>query len=298
MLRIKGLCKTYDNGVQALKNVNLEIPNGMFGLLGPNGAGKSSLMRTIATLQQCDQGSIHLDDVNVLTQPQQTRQIMGYLPQDFGVYPRFSAQKMLNHFAALKGITHAGEREDTVAGLLAMVNLWDVRHQKLGTYSGGMLQRFGVAQALLGNPRLVIVDEPAAGLDPEERNRLLNLLSEIGEQVVVILSTHQVENVRDLCRQMAILVGGQVVAEGQPRDLIAQMKNKVWATVVTKAQVHTYQQRHQVLSTRLYAGGIALRVQNEVSPGPEFEPAETGLEDIYFSTIRFQKTRKAIACKS
>jgi len=294
MLRIKGLSKTYDNGVQALKDVNLEIPNGLFGLLGPNGAGKSSLMRTIATLQQADQGSIHFDNIDVLNQPTEMREQLGYLPQDFGVYPQFSAQTMLNHFAALKGFTQSGERKETVQGLLAMVNLWDVRHQKLGTYSGGMLQRFGVAQALLGNPRLVIVDEPAAGLDPEERDRLLNLLSEIGEQVVIILSTHLVGNVRDLCREMAVLVKGQVVASGEPEQLVDALAGQIWSTVVDKADVALYRCEHEVLSARLFAGRIALRVKSLKVPGPEFTAVTASLEDVYFSVLEKSKQEPAL----
>ena len=294
MLRIEGLSKTYDNGVQALNNVNLEIPNGLFGLLGPNGAGKSSLMRTIATLQQADTGSIRFDDIDVVRQPMEMRKQLGYLPQDFGVYPQFSALNMLNHFAALKGITQSGERKDTVQGLLAMVNLWDVRNQKLGTYSGGMLQRFGVAQALLGNPRLVIVDEPAAGLDPEERDRLLNLLSEIGEHVVIILSTHLVGNVRDLCRQMAVLVKGQVVASGEPERLVSELEGQIWSTIVDKADVALYRREHDVLSARLYAGRIALRIRSEKTPCPEFSPVAASLEDVYFSVLAKSKQEPAL----
>lgn len=289
MLRIKGLSKTYDNGVHALKDVNLDIPNGLFGLLGPNGAGKSSLMRTIATLQQCDSGSITFNDMDSLKNPMEMRKLLGYLPQDFGVYPQFSALTMLNHFAALKGITQMGERKDMVQGLLAMVNLWDVRNQKLGTYSGGMRQRFGVAQALLGNPRLVIVDEPAAGLDPEERDRLLNLLSEIGEQVVIILSTHLVENVRDLCRQMAVLVQGEVVAGGEPEQLVEELNGQVWSTLVNKDMVKSYQESHEVLSARLFGGRIALRIKSETAPGPLFQPARANLEDVYFSVLAKNK---------
>ncbi len=289
MLRINGLSKTYDNGVHALKNVDLKIPNGLFGLLGPNGAGKSSLMRTIATLQTADSGEIYFDDLNVLEDPAKMRRILGYLPQDFGIYPQFNAETMLNHFAALKGISSHGERKDTVHGLLAMVNLWDVRHRKLGTYSGGMLQRFGVAQALLGNPRLIIVDEPAAGLDPEERDRLLNLLSEIGENVVIILSTHLVENVRDLCSRMAILVGGQVMAGGEPEQLVNQLAGQIWTALSDRASVAEMRKNHQVLSARLFTGRIALRIRSQTSPGPQFRQVPANLEDVYFSVLSESK---------
>ncbi len=286
MLQIKHVSKTYDNGVQALQDVNLDIPTGMLGLLGPNGAGKSSLMRTIATLQQCDSGSIVLDNLDVLSEPHEARKLLGYLPQDFGVYPQFSAQTMLNHFAALKGITRTGERKETVQGLLAMVNLWEVRKQKLGTYSGGMRQRFGVAQALLGNPRLVVVDEPTAGLDPEERQRLLNLLSEISEKVVIVLSTHLVKDVRDLCRHMAILNKGRILSFGDPQQLVAKMEGKVWTAIVSKHEVDRYRETHQVLSTRLYAGNIAIRVVSDTDPGPNFSAATADLEDGYFFVLK------------
>jgi len=228
MLSIKSLSKTYSNGVRALDNVSLEIPNGMFGLLGPNGAGKSSLMRTISTLQEADSGSIEFNGIDVLKDKDAVRQQLGYLPQDFGVYPKVSAEDLLNHFAVLKGLTQSKQRKEVVDGLLKQVNLWDARKRKLGTFSGGMRQRFGIAQALIGNPKLVIVDEPTAGLDPEERNRFLNLLSEIGENVVVILSTHIVEDVTDLCPNMAIINKGQVLLTGKPRDAIAALNDRVW----------------------------------------------------------------------
>lgn len=290
MLQIKSVSKLYDNGVQALNNVSLEIPTGMFGLLGPNGAGKSSLMRTIATLQQCDSGSIVLDEIDVLSQPQEARKQLGYLPQDFGVYPQFSPQTMLNHFAALKGISQSGERKETVQGLLAMVNLWDVRNQKLGTFSGGMRQRFGVAHALLGNPRLVIVDEPTAGLDPEERQRLLNLLSEISEKAIILLSTHLVKDVRDLCSNMAIVDKGRILSGGDPQNLIDELEGKVWSSVVDKSEVSTYRVNHRVLSTRLFAGRIAIRVVSDTSPGPQFVPINADLEDGYFFVLNNSDT--------
>lgn len=294
MLRIEGLSKTYANGVHALANLNLEVKPGLFGLLGPNGAGKSSLMRTIATLQPCDSGAIQFGAIDVLTQPEEIRKTLGYLPQDFEVYPQFSALTMLNHFAALKGIAKRGERRDAVQGLLAMVNLWDVRHRKLGTYSGGMRQRFGVAQALLGNPRLVIVDEPAAGLDPEERQRMLNFLSEIGEHVVVILSTHLVEDVADLCRSMAILMNGSIVAGGEPERLIASLHGRIWSAVLDRSQIKSYREQWDVLSARLSAGRIALRIQSETSPGPAFRRVEANLSDVYFSVLN-QNRRQDMA---
>jgi len=293
MLRIKNLAKVYSNGVRALNRLNLEVPPGLFGLLGPNGAGKSSLMRTIATLQPCDEGEIHFGPINVLNQPDEIRKVLGYLPQDFGVYPQFSALTMLNHFAVLKGITQRGERKDAVEGLLAMVNLWDVRHRKLGTYSGGMRQRFGVAQALLGNPKLVIVDEPAAGLDPEERQRMLNFLSEIGEHVVVILSTHLVEDVADLCNRMAILMQGKIVAGGEPEQLIAKLEGNVWRALVDKSEVATYENKFSVLSARLFTGRIALRIQSETSPGDHFEQVAPNLSDVYFSVLHQNRLQPA-----
>ena len=233
MLSIKQLNKTYDNGVKAINNVTLEIGHGMFGLLGPNGAGKSSLMRTIATLQDPDSGSIHFDGLDVLAQPQALRRQLGYLPQDFGVYPKVTAEVLLNHFAVLKGLTARGERKEAVEALLQQTNLWEARKRNLGTYSGGMRQRFGIAQALLGAPKLVIVDEPTAGLDPEERNRFHNLLARIGEQVVVILSTHIVEDVTDLCPQMAVIVKGQVLVQGEPQAAIDTLRDKVWRRTVS-----------------------------------------------------------------
>lgn len=290
MLQIRDLSKTYPNGVQALKGVTLDIPKGMFGLLGPNGAGKSSLMRTLATLQEADHGSVSFDGIDVLRDKEQVRRILGYLPQDFGVYPRVSAADMLEHFAVLKGLTERRQRREVVDGLLRQVNLWDVRHRKLGTFSGGMRQRFGIAQALLGNPRLVIVDEPTAGLDPEERNRFLNLLAEIGEQVVVILSTHIVGDVTDLCPRMAIIAKGQVLLTGEPLKAIEALRQRVWRKVVRKADLVRYQRDFTVLSSRLVGGLPVVHLYSEAQPEAGFEPIDPDLEDVYFQRLRqFEK---------
>jgi len=285
MLTIKALNKTYANGVQALKDVNLEIPTGLYGLLGPNGAGKSSLMRTIATLQEPDSGSIHFDGIDVLQDKEGLRRQLGYLPQDFGVYPKVSAEDLLNHFAVLKGLTRRAERKEMVEGLLRQTNLWDARKRKLGTFSGGMRQRFGIAQALLGAPKLVIVDEPTAGLDPDERNRFLNLLAEIGEQVVVMLSTHIVEDVTDLCPRMAMIVKGEVLLQGEPQAAIDMLKDKVWRKRVSKASLPDYQQRFNVLSSRLVAGQPQINVHSESQPDDGFVQVEPDLEDVYFLKI-------------
>ena len=293
MLSIKALNKTYANGVQALKNVNLEIPNGMFGLLGPNGAGKSSLMRTIATLQEPDSGSIQFDQIDVLADSEALRRQLGYLPQDFGVYPKVSAEDLLNHFAVLKGLTQRAQRKEMVEGLLHQTNLWDARKRKLGTYSGGMRQRFGIAQALLGAPKLVIVDEPTAGLDPDERNRFLNLLAEIGEQVVVILSTHIVEDVTDLCPRMAMIVKGEVMLQGEPQAAIDTLKSKVWRKRVSKAALPQYQQRFNVLSSRLVGGEPQINVHADSQPEEGFVQVEADLEDVYFLKIRASQTSTA-----
>ena len=293
MLSIKALNKTYANGVQALKNVNLEIPNGMFGLLGPNGAGKSSLMRTIATLQEPDSGSIQFDQIDVLADSEALRRQLGYLPQDFGVYPKVSAEDLLNHFAVLKGLTQRALRKEMVEGLLHQTNLWDARKRKLGTYSGGMRQRFGIAQALLGAPKLVIVDEPTAGLDPDERNRFLNLLAEIGEQVVVILSTHIVEDVTDLCPRMAMIVKGEVMLQGEPQAAIDTLKSKVWRKRVSKAALPQYQQRFNVLSSRLVGGEPQINVHADSQPEEGFVQVEADLEDVYFLKIRASQTSTA-----
>ena len=286
MLSIKNLNKTYANGVHATNNVNLEIPNGLFGLLGPNGAGKSSLMRTIATLQEPDSGSIHFNGLDVLKNKEELRCQLGYLPQDFGVYPKVSAEDLLNHFAVLKGITNKADRKQSVEGLLRQTNLWDARKRALGTYSGGMRQRFGIAQALLGSPKLVIVDEPTAGLDPDERNRFLNLLSEIGEQVVVILSTHIVEDVTDLCPRMAMIAKGQVLVQGEPQAAIDSLQNKVWRCSVSKEALPTYQEKFTVLTTRLVAGKPQINVYSETQPDDGFRQVEANLEDVYFLQLR------------
>lgn len=286
MLSIKQLNKTYANGVKAINDVSLEIPNGMFGLLGPNGAGKSSLMRTIATLQDPDSGSIHFDGLDVLKDKEGLRRQLGYLPQDFGVYPKVSAETLLNHFAVLKGLTEKGPRKEAVEALLQQTNLWEARKRNLGTYSGGMRQRFGIAQALLGAPRLVIVDEPTAGLDPDERNRFLNLLAKIGEQVVVILSTHIVDDVTDLCPRMAMIIKGQVLVQGEPQAAIDTLHNKVWRRSVTTEELAHYQQTLNVLSTRLVGGKPQINVYADSQPDSGFVQIAADLEDVYFLHVR------------
>ncbi len=293
MLTLRNLSKTYANGVHALNDVSLDIPRGMFGLLGPNGAGKSSLMRTLATLQEADSGTATLQgadgaSIDILRDKDTVRRQLGYLPQDFGVYPKVSAEDLLEHFAVLKGLTARKQRREVVNGLLKQVNLWDARKRKLGTYSGGMRQRFGIAQALLGNPRLVIVDEPTAGLDPEERNRFLNLLAEIGESVAVILSTHIVEDVTDLCPTMAIMNKGQVLLAGKPNEAIAALSNQVWRKQVSKAALPDYESRHTVLSTRLVAGNPVIHVFSADLPEQGFEQVAPDLEDVYFQRLRLQ----------
>jgi ABC-type multidrug transport system ATPase subunit len=285
VLTIRNLSKSYGN-VTALRNVSLQIPAGMFGLLGPNGAGKSSLMRTIATLQEPDSGSIAFDGIDVLTNKMAVRRMLGYLPQDFGVYPKVSALGLLDHLAVLKGYLNRTERAGVVEALLRQVNLWDVRKRKLGTFSGGMRQRFGIAQALLGNPKLVIVDEPTAGLDPEERNRFLNLLADIGDTVVVILSTHIVEDVTDLCPRMAMICRGEVLMSGEPREAIAAMRDRVWSKMVSKAALPEYQSRYTVLSTRLIAGEPLIHVYSETRPEDGFAEVDPDLEDVYFQRLR------------
>lgn len=284
MLFIEGLTKTYPNGVRALDNVTLEIPKGMFGLLGPNGAGKSTLMRTLATLQGADSGSATFDGIEVLKQPEEIRKTLGYLPQDFGVYPRISALHMLEHLAVLKGVP-ANQRKEVVESLLRQTNLWDVRKKALAGYSGGMRQRFGIAQALLGDPRLIIVDEPTAGLDPEERQRFHNLLTEIGQNVIVILSTHIVEDVADLCPRMAVMNKGRIVVEGAPRELVAGLEGQVYEAKVSKEEVDALRQRYDVLSTRLSDGQVEVRVRASSDPGEGFEPRPAVLEDVYFANI-------------
>jgi len=285
MLKIDNLTKTYPNGVRALRGVNLEIPRGMFGLLGPNGAGKSTLMRTIATLQEADTGTITFGDLDVLRQKEEVRQILGYLPQEFGVYPRISATAMLDHFAVLKGITQAKQRKEVVAHLLQMTNLYDQRKLNISTFSGGMRQRFGIAQALLGDPKLIIVDEPTAGLDPEERNRFLNLLSEIGENVVVILSTHIVEDVSDLCQRMAIISSGQVRLTGDPGSIIERLQGKIWRKVIDKQELENFQKEFAVISTRWYAGRLEIHVFSDEDLDSGFEQVDADLKDAYFSTL-------------
>jgi ABC-2 type transport system ATP-binding protein len=286
MLTIRDLSKTYAKGIQALREVSLEIPKGMFGLLGPNGAGKSTLMRTIATLQDPDTGTITFDGLDVLKEKDATRRLLGYLPQDFGVYPKVTAQDLLDHFAILKGLTQRKQRRAVVEALLQQVNLWEARKRKLGTFSGGMRQRFGIAQSLLGDPKLMIVDEPTAGLDPEERNRFLNLLAEIGEQVVVILSTHIVEDVTDLCSRMAIISNGQVLMSGEPQDAIRALKDRVWRKPVSKMSLPEYQRNFRVLSSRLVSGQPVIHVYSEGRPEEGFEPVAPGLADVYFQQLR------------
>ncbi len=284
-LLIRNLSKTYANGVRALNGVSLTIPNGMFGLLGPNGAGKSSLMRTIATLQEPDAGTITLGNIDVLTEKDAVRRVLGYLPQEFGLYPSISAEVLLDHFASLKGIRDAKERKLAVEALLQQTNLWAARKKNLGGYSGGMRQRFGIAVALLGAPQLIIVDEPTAGLDPTERNRFLDLLSEIGENVVVILSTHIVEDVTELCSNMAIIAGGQVVATGQPADVIGELRGKVYRTKTEKAALAQLKSEYEVISSKLVAGQPVVRVFSDTPINGQFQPAEATLEDVYFHRL-------------
>ena len=284
-LIIDNLSKTYANGVQALQNISLEIPTGMFGLLGPNGAGKSTLMRTIATLQEADQGSIKLGKIDVLKQKNELRQVLGYLPQQFGLYPKISAEFLLNHFAVLKGITHKGERKNLVKALLHKTNLYEVRKQNLKGFSGGMKQRFGIAQALLSNPKLLIVDEPTAGLDPVERNRFYNVLSELGEKTVVILSTHIVDDVKELCTNMAIINKGQVCLKGNPKKILEDMKGKVYKKTIQKQELNSYKQNYQVISERLFSGKPNIHILSDVNPGDGFTLINAELEDVYFSEI-------------
>jgi ABC-2 type transport system ATP-binding protein len=284
-LRISNISKTYPNGVRALNDVSLTIPPGMFGLLGPNGAGKSTLMRMIATLQEPDEGSILLGNIDVLRQKDEVRKTLGYLPQEFGVYPKVSAEALLDHFALLKGIGERRARAEVVEALLRQTNLWEVRKQKLGGYSGGMKQRFGVAVALLGNPKLLIVDEPTAGLDPAERVRFLNLLSEIGENSVVLLSTHIVDDVSELCTRMAIIDRGEILLEAEPLRAVADLRGRVWRRVLSKDGLPALEREHAVISTKLLAGRTVARVYADTSPGSGFEPAEPDLEDVYFSAM-------------
>ena len=285
MLEIADLTHVYGNGTRALDGVTLTIPTGMFGLLGPNGAGKSTLMRTVATLQTPTSGAIRFGEIDVIAEPEALRRTLGYLPQDFGVYPRVSAYDMLDHMAVLKGVAGRGERRDTVESLLQQVNLWGVRRKALAGFSGGMRQRFGIAQALIGNPRLIIVDEPTAGLDPEERNRFLNLLGEIGDNVVVILSTHIVEDVADLCPRMAVLAGGRILLEGAPLELIEATRGRVWQKTIERGELDRFRADHRIISTRLFAGRTVIHVMADGSPGEGFSPVSGGLEDVYFSTL-------------
>jgi ABC-2 type transport system ATP-binding protein len=284
-LIIDNVSKTYSNGVKALQNISLEIPTGMFGLLGPNGAGKSTLMRTIATLQEADGGAISLGNLNVFTQKNEVRQVLGYLPQQFGLYPKVSAEVLLNHFAVLKGITNKGERKDLVDALLHKTNLYTVKKQNLGGFSGGMKQRFGIAQALLSNPKLLIVDEPTAGLDPVERNRFYNILSELGENTVVILSTHIVEDVKELCTNMAVINQGQVLLKGNPMKIIEELEGKVYQKTIVKSELETYKQNYQVISEKLFLGKPIIHILSDSNPGDGFTPVKTDLEDVYFSQI-------------
>lgn len=284
-LTIEHLSKTYPNGTQALKDVSFHIPTGMFGLLGPNGAGKSTLMRIIATLQEADSGSVRLGDVDVLGDKQAVRKLLGYLPQEFGVYPKVSALVLLDHIAMLKGVQHKGERRELVDALLHRVNLYDHRKKAVSSYSGGMRQRFGIAQSLIGNPRLIIVDEPTAGLDPSERNRFYNLLSEIGENVIVILSTHIVQDVQELCTNMAIINEGELLYAGTPNDALNALSGRVWEKSVSKAELEACRQSYTLISSKLVAGQPLIHIHSEHDPGEGFVPAEPSLEDVFFSQI-------------
>jgi len=284
-LTVQNLSKTYPNGVQALKGVSLEIPLGMFGLLGPNGAGKSTFMRILATLQDADEGTATLGDVNVLNQKDEVRRMLGYLPQEFGVYPKTSAVAMLDHLAVLKGVGDGGERKELTEALLQRVNLWDDRKKDLSGYSGGMKQRFGIAQALIGDPRLIIVDEPTAGLDPGERNRFYNLLAEIGEERIVILSTHIVEDVRELCTNMAIIHKGEVRYAGSPDDALETLTGRIWEKSVPKSELPALEAAHRIISTKLVAGRPVIHVLSDETPGDGFAPAQTTLEDVFFTRI-------------
>jgi ABC-2 type transport system ATP-binding protein len=284
-LSIRGLSKTYPNGTQALKGVSLDVPPGMFGLLGRNGAGKSTLMRILATLQDPDEGTVHLGELDVIRQKERVRETLGYLPQSFGFHPRVSAARLLDHFGVLKGLADAGPRRDVVEALLRRTNLWDVRHHRVGTFSGGMRQRLGVAIALLGNPKLIIVDEPTAGLDPEERVRFLNLLGEIGEASAVILSTHIVEDVEELCSSLAIIDRGEILLAGEPARAITELRGRIWRRSVTRDELPALERERSVLSTKLMAGRTIARVYAEESPGPEFEAVEPDLKDVYFAVM-------------
>jgi len=284
-LTISGLTKTYPNGVHALKGIDLTIPQGLFGLLGPNGAGKSSLMRTIATLQEADNGSIFLDDLDVLKEKSQVRKILGYLPQEFGVYPKITPEVLLDHIARLKGVDNGKERKELVGALLNRVNLYDDRKKNLGTFSGGMKQRFGIAQALISSPKLIIVDEPTAGLDPAERNRFYNLLSELGENTIVILSTHIVEDVRTLCSDFAIICQGELLRHDQPDDAVNELNGSIYSKVITKISIEEYRSKYQVISVQIKGGNLTIRIFAESDPGDGFIPQPAILEDVYFHQI-------------
>tara|TARA_R110002050_G_scaffold256231_3_gene395026 strand:- start:4017 stop:4997 length:981 start_codon:yes stop_codon:yes gene_type:complete len=284
-LTIKGLTKTYANGVKALDNVSLEIGKGMFGLLGPNGAGKSSLMRTLAGLQDADQGTLMLNDIDILKSPQELRKNLGYLPQEFGVYPKITAYQLLNHLAILKGVKNKGERKDLVEHLLQKVNLFDKRHKVVKGFSGGMKQRIGIAQALIGNPQLIIVDEPTAGLDPGERNRFHNLLADVGSEVIVILSTHIVDDVRELCTEMAIMNLGRIIYNGGPEDAIATLDGQVWEKRIEREELNDYKNQYQVISEKMIAGKPLIHIQSEVMPAEGFTAVAPNLEDVFFSSI-------------
>ncbi|MGK7295832.1 MAG: ABC transporter ATP-binding protein [Candidatus Wenzhouxiangella sp. M2_3B_020] len=293
MLTIDSISKTYPNGTRALADVSIDIPVGMFGLLGPNGAGKSTLMRTIATLQQPDSGRIEFDGIDVLREPDRLRRTLGYLPQDFGVYPRVSAQGMLDHLAVLKGVVSKSERSDLVEALLQQVNLYPQRKKALAGFSGGMRQRFGIAQALIGDPKLLIVDEPTAGLDPEERVRFHNLLSEIGEDRVVILSTHIVDDVADLCPNMAILANGHIIEHGAPSELVAALEGRIWRKEVARNALEDCRAEHEVISTHLRAGRNVVHVLSDSEPGERFESWSPNLEDVYFASLRMQSRQSS-----
>jgi len=284
-LTIDNLSKTYSNGVQALNNVSLTIPNGLFGLLGPNGAGKSTLMRTIATLQEADEGEVWLDNINVLQQKHEIKQNLGYLPQEFGFYPKDRAIKLLDQLCMLKGIKNKAERKSVVEYNLKKVNLWEARNRRIGTFSGGMKQRFGIAQALLGNPMLIIVDEPTAGLDPYERRRFHNLLAEIGKDIIVILSTHIVDDVSNLCTNMAIIDNGRILIQTDPGEIIKEFDGKIWEKDITGVIMEDFEKEYQVVSTRLFAGKNIVRIYSINNPGNEFKPVEAILEDVYFHTL-------------
>jgi ABC-type multidrug transport system ATPase subunit len=289
-LQIENLCKTYPNGVQALKNVSLNIANGMFGLLGPNGAGKSTLMRTLATLQEADSGNVTLGNIDVLRQKNDVKKILGYLPQNFGFYPKDNAYNLLEHFVLLKGIRDKKNRKVKVEELLRRVNLWEERKQKLGTFSNGMRQRFGIALAILGNPKLIIVDEPTAGLDPYERIRFHNLLSEISENIIVILSTHIVDDVSDLCTNMAIIDKGKIVMEDNTFHAMSQLKGTIWEKEIPKTDLIHYAEKYSIISTRLFAGKTFIRVNSETKPENGFSSAETTIEDVYFYHLKYNVT--------